>query len=50
MKVLSTKSGETERIFNAAFEASGLIAAILKIVISNFVRHERVIGYSYLAS
>ena len=43
MKVLSTKSGDTERIFNAAFVASGLMAAISKIVISNFVRHESVI-------
>jgi hypothetical protein len=30
MKVLSTKSGETERIFKAAFVASGLMAAIFE--------------------
>lgn len=34
MKVLSTKSGETESMFNAVFVVSGVTAAIWQIVIS----------------
>lgn len=43
MKVLSTNSGETERMFNAVFVASGVMAAILRTMISHFLRHEMII-------